>query len=274
MKMDHISIDNLEVFANHGVFEEEVNLGQKFLVSVKMFFDASAAGKTDDLAKSVNYADVCLNITEWMKTNRCNLIETVAERLAAKLLRELKIVHEVEVTVKKPWAPIGLPLECVSITIRRGWHTVYLSVGSNMGDREGHISAGIDKLKANEDIRVIRVSELIETEPYGEVEQDDFLNGAVKLETMLTPGGLLDVLHDIENSEGRERKEHWGPRTLDLDILLYDDLVYEEEDLVIPHYDMANRDFVLRPLKEIAPHAVHPVLGKTIGQLFFELNEK
>ena len=274
MIMDHITIDNLEVFANHGVFEEEANLGQKFLVSVKMFFDASGAGRTDDLARSVNYADVCTDITEWMKTNRCQLIETVAERLAQRLLHNLSIVREVEVTVKKPWAPIGLPLECVSITIRRGWHTVYLSVGSNMGDREAHIRAGIDRLKSNEDIRVIRESELIETEPYGGVEQDDFLNGAVKLETLLDPGQLLDVLHEAENAEGRERTVHWGPRTLDLDILLYDDIVYEEEDLVIPHSDMTNRDFVLRPLKEIAPNAVHPVLGKSISRLLDELDDK
>ena len=274
MRMDHITIDNLEVFANHGVFEEEANLGQKFLVSVKMFFDASEAGRTDDLAKSVNYADVCTDITEWMKTNRCRLIETVAERLAQRLLKNLPIVRGVEVTVKKPWAPIGLPLECVSITIRRGWHTVYLSVGSNMGDREAHIRAGIDMLKSNEDIRLIRVSKLIETEPYGGVEQGDFLNGAVKLETLLTPEQLLKTLHEAENAEGRERSVHWGPRTLDMDILLYDDIVIEEEDLVIPHCDMANRDFVLRPLKEIAPNAVHPVLGKTIGQIFDELDRK
>ncbi len=269
--MDIIRIENLEVFANHGVFEEEVNLGQKFLVSVGLFFDASSAGRTDDLNRSVNYAEVCSDITGWMKTNRCRLIETVAERLASKLLHDRPIVRSVEVTVKKPWAPIGLPLECVSITIERGWHTAYLSIGSNIGDKRKYLLDGIACLKDHDDIRVLDVSEFCETKPYGGVEQDDFLNGAVKLETLLSPPRLLEVLHEAENIAGRERGVHWGPRTLDMDILLYDDLVMSEKDLTIPHCDMENRDFVLRPMKEIAPYAVHPVLGKTMSRLLDEL---
>ena len=266
--MDHICIENLEVFANHGVFDEEASLGQKFLVSVKMYFDASAAGRTDDLSKSVNYAEVCSNITEWMKTNRCLLIETVAERLAAKLLRDNPIVRETEVTVKKPWAPIGLPLECVSITIRRKWHTVYLSIGSNMGDREKFLNDGIEYIKTDEGVRVISVSDFIETKPYGMTEQDDFLNGAVKIETLLTPHELLDLLHEAEEAAGRVRDVHWGPRTLDMDILLYDSIILNDDDLVIPHPDMENRDFVLAPLNEIAPNAYHPVLRKTVSRMY------
>ena len=266
--MDHICIENLEVFANHGVFDEEASLGQKFLVSVKMYFDASVAGRSDDLTKSVNYAEVCANITEWMKTNRCRLIETVAERLAAKLLRDNPIVRETEVTVKKPWAPIGLPLECVSITIRRRWHTAYLSIGSNMGDKEKYLNDGIEYLRTDESVRVLSVSEFIETKPYGKTDQDDFLNGAVKLETLRTPHELLELLHEAEEAAGRVRKEKWGPRTLDMDILLYDRIRLNDEDLVIPHPDMVNREFVLAPLYEIAPDAYHPVLRKTVSQLY------
>ena len=265
--MDYISIDNLEVFANHGVFEEEVNLGQKFIISVKLYFDASAAGKEDDLTRSVNYTEVCSAITQWMKTNTCKLIETVAERLSHKLLTDYEIVRSVDVTVKKPWAPIGLPLECVSITISRKWHTVFLSVGSNMGDRRKYLTDGIDFLRSNKDIRVLSVSEIIETKPYGKTDQDDFLNSAVMLETLLSPEELLEVLHDAENEAGRVRSEHWGPRTLDMDILLYDDLIINTEDLTIPHADMLNRDFVLKPLCEIAPYAYHPVANKRICEI-------
>ena len=265
--MDYIYIENLEVFANHGMFEEEASLGQKFVISAKLFFDASAAGREDDIKKSVNYAEVCADITGWMKTNRCMLIETVAERLAARLLLTLSIVKQVEVTVKKPWAPIGLPIECVSITIKRGWHTVYLSIGSNMGDKRQYLLDGIEYLKSDDRVKVMAVSELIETAPYGNVDQDDFLNGAVKLETLLTPHELLDLCHEAENAAGRVRKEHWGPRTLDMDILLYDALILDDEDLTIPHPDMANREFVLGPLNEIAPNAFHPVLHKTVKAL-------
>lgn len=265
--MDYISIDNLEVFANHGVYEEEINLGQKFLISVRMYFDASAAGKRDDLTKSVNYAEVCSDITRWMKTNTCKLIETVAERLADKLLTEYELLSSVDVTVKKPWAPIGLPLECVSITITRKWHTVYLSIGSNMGDRRRYLTDGIEHLRTNKYIRVVAVSEIIETKPYGKTDQDDFLNGAVMIRTLLSPEELLDVLRDAEKDAGRVRNEHWGPRTLDMDILLYDDLIINTEDLTIPHADMLNRDFVLKPLCEIAPYAYHPVANKRICEL-------
>ena len=156
--MDSLLIDNLEVFANHGIFEEEVHLGQKFLISVKLFFDASSACRDDDLTKSVDYAGVCSEITAWMKENRCRLIETVAHRLAEKLLIDHKVVRVAEVTVKKPWAPIGLPLECVSITIERKWHTVYLSIGSNMGDRRRYLLEGIEYLRQNGDVRIDAVS--------------------------------------------------------------------------------------------------------------------
>ena len=272
--MDHIDIINLEVFANHGVYEEEASLGQKFLVSAKLYFDAEPAGRSDDLNLSVNYAEACSDITEWMKTNRCRLIETAAQRLADKLLRDYKIVREVEVTIKKPWAPIGLPLECVSITITRRRHTAYLSIGSNMGDRRGYLLGGIEYLKKSGDVAIEALSSFITTKPYGKVDQDDFLNGVVKLETMLTADELLELVHKAEADAGRERKEHWGPRTLDMDILFYDDMIIEKEDLTIPHYDMINRDFVLRPLYEIAPTLVHPVLHKSIKSLLAELENR
>ena len=265
--MDYISIEDLEVFANHGIFEEEINLGQKFLVSGKLFFDVSPAGKSDDLTKSVNYAQVCSDITKWMKNDNYKLIETVAERIATKLLLEHPIIRKVEFTVKKPWAPIGLPLGCVSITVIRQWHTVYLSIGSNIGDREKYLRDGIAFLETNEKVRIIKVSSLIETKPYGKVDQADFLNGAVMLETLLDPHELLELLHKAESAAKRERKEHWGPRTLDMDILLYDDIIMSEPDLVIPHPYMHDREFVLRPLYEIAPFAFHPGERMSVSQM-------
>lgn len=252
--MDSLLIENLEVFANHGIFEEEVHLGQKFLISVRLDFDTSPAGRDDDLTKSVDYAIVCSEITKWMKTNRCRLIETVAHRLAEKMLLDHPVVREAVITVRKPWAPIGLPLECVSITAERRWHTVYLSIGSNMGDREKYLNDGIEFLRRDQRVRILKVSSFIETKPYGNVDQDDFINGAVKLETLLGPHELLDLIHEAEADAKRVRSEHWGPRTLDMDILLYDDLEIDDEDLTIPHPDMHNRDFVLTPLREIAPN--------------------
>ena len=115
------------------------------------------------------------------------------------------------------------------------------------------------------------MSELLETLPYGVVEQDNFVNGIFEIRTLLAPEELLQELHRIEQMEGRERKLHWGPRTLDLDIIFYDDLVYASEDLVIPHIDMENRYFVLKPLSELAPNFRHPITHKTVAQMLAEL---
>ena len=140
-----------------------------------------------------------------------------------------------------------------------------------MGDSREHIAQALEQLRKNKDIRVEKVSELLETLPYGVVEQDNFVNGMFEIRTLLAPEELLQELHRIEQMEERERKLHWGPRTLDLDIIFYDDLVYASEDLVIPHIDMENRYFVLKPLSELAPNFRHPITYKTVTQMLSEL---
>ena len=160
--------------------------------------------------------------------------------------------------------------DSVSVKLRRGWHQAYIAFGSNLGDRRAYIDNAIKALKEDERNRVEKVSAILETRPYGGVEQGDFLNGVLKLDTLYTPGELLDKLHELEQEAGRERTIRWGPRTLDLDILLYDRLVYEDKDLILPHPDMQNRDFVLRPMAELAPWLRHPLLGKTMKELLEE----
>ena len=119
--------------------------------------------------------------------------------------------------------------------------------------------------------RVKNVSSVIETKPYGGVEQDDFLNGVVEIETMYSPYALLDFLHELEQKADRKREIHWGPRTLDLDIIFYDDEISDDVNLTIPHPDMQNRDFVVLPMCELAPNYIHPVFGKKMSDLKINL---
>lgn len=268
---DEIRIDELEVYAYHGVFPEENKKGQTFYVNAVLYADFRQAAKNDDLKLSTHYGEVCEFITNYMKKNTFKMIETVAENMSREILLTFPNLQGIDLEIKKPDAPIPLPFGCVSVKVHRQWHRVYVAVGSNLGDKKQHIQNGILLLREKAELKVIRESELIVTKPYGGVEQDDFLNGVIEIDTLLTPDELLLFLHEIETSQNRERKVHWGPRTLDLDIIFYDKLVMENDALIIPHVDMQNRDFVLKPLLQLIPNFRHPLLHKTIQQLYDDL---
>lgn len=271
--MDKIEIIGLEIFANHGVYPEENVLGQKFVVSAVLYTDTRPAGRTDNLSQSINYGEVSQKITDFVRANTYQLLEAVVENLAEYLLLEFPLLEKVALRIEKPWAPVGLPLKTVAVEIERGWHTVFVAFGSNLGDKKMYLDKGIKGLAAVRGCEVKRVSSYLVTEPYGGVEQDEFLNGVLELRTLLTPNELLCRLHELEQEANRERLIHWGPRTLDLDILFYDKEIIDTSDLHIPHIDIQNRDFVLKPMVEIAPYFRHPVLNKTMMQLLGELAE-
>lgn len=273
-RMDEIRIDNLEVYAYHGVFPEENEKGQHFYLNAVLYTDTRKAGKTDELTDSTHYGLVCEDMINVMTEHTWKLIESAAEHVAEHVLLNYPLVHAIDLEVRKPEAPIPHPFESVSVKIHRGWHQCYIALGSNLGESAQLMNGAVEKMKKHPLIRVCRLSSYIRTAPYGGVEQPDFLNGAVCIETLMTPEELLDYLHEIEKEAGRERKIHWGPRTLDLDILFYDDLVMYEPDLVIPHIDLENRDFVLRPMCELQPLFRHPVSGKSMKELLQALEEK
>lgn len=269
---DKIIIETLEVFAHHGVLEEEQRKGQIFQVNAVLYTDAHRAGLEDNLFYSVDYGQVCQFITNWMQENTYQLLEAVAEKMSKAILLKYDRIVAVDLEIRKPQAPIPLPFGCISVKIHRRWHTAYLTMGSNMGDKVQYISGAIRALTAHPQIKVKKVSDLILSKPYGVTDQENFLNGALEIETLLEPEELLDALHDMEDAAGRTRVRRWGPRTLDIDIIFYDKLVYESDNVVIPHPDMQNRDFVLEPLSTLAPYYRHPLLGKTVIQLYHELD--
>lgn len=138
-----------------------------------------------------------------------------------------------------------------------------IGLGGNMGDPVAHIREAVRRLEEHPDVRVLRCSSLYRTEPQGRQDQNWFVNGVLLCETTLEPEQLLAVLQDIEKSCGRSRGERWGPRTLDLDLLCFGEVILDTGHLILPHPRLHERRFVLVPLLEIAPHWRHPVLLRT-----------
>eukprot|EP00831_Metopus_contortus_P046239 TRINITY_DN37121_c0_g1_i1.p1 TRINITY_DN37121_c0_g1~~TRINITY_DN37121_c0_g1_i1.p1 ORF type:complete len:274 (-),score=59.10 TRINITY_DN37121_c0_g1_i1:43-864(-) len=230
--MDKIILKNVEIFANHGVFVEEKALGQKFILDLEISADLKEAGKSGDLTKSIHYGELCHNVEKILKEKSYNLIETAAEKVAEYVLNNYDLAESIKVTIKKPWAPIGRHLDYAAVEIERRWHEAYLSIGSNIGEKEENLKQAIKKIKELKEIRLQKISSFIETEPWGYKEQDTFLNGALKIKTTFSPKELIKVLLNIESEMKRERVIKWGPRIIDLDVIFYDDLVSDDEEII------------------------------------------
>jgi 2-amino-4-hydroxy-6-hydroxymethyldihydropteridine diphosphokinase len=152
----------------------------------------------------------------------------------------------------------------------KGPQIVCLGLGSNVGDREEYIEQAVFLLGKVKGIEVLKRSSNYETEAEGKIQQPSFINAAVEVKTTLSPHKLLEEIQGIENVLGREREIEWGPRTIDIDILLSGDQIMSEDNLQIPHPLLHERMFALLPLKEIVPQTMHPVLEKTVKDIFEE----
>ena len=270
---DRIYIKDLEIIAYHGVLKEEKELGQRFFISLEIQTDFREAGKNDDLTKTISYAEVCDDIEKIFLTAKYNLIEKCAEEIAEFLLEKYSRISELKVKIKKPWAPIRKAIDHVAVEIVRKRHKAYISLGSNIGDKEKNLNTALEEIKKISGTKIKKVSRFLITKPFGYTEQDDFLNAAAELETLLMPEELLKELLAVEEKLGRIREIKWGPRLIDLDILIFDDEVIDEENITIPHPWMSERMFVLEPLAEIAPNVVHPLSRKRIRELKNDLEK-
>lgn len=147
------------------------------------------------------------------------------------------------------------------------WHRAYIGIGTNLGDRREYLRQGLLRLHQPKEIRITRISSVYETQPVGGVEQPEFLNMVVEVNTTLPPESLLSVMLEVEKALHRVRDVRWGPRTLDLDLLLYEDQVLATERLTLPHPRMTERGFVIIPLREVAGDKRIPAYGKTVEEL-------
>lgn len=268
--MNSIIIKDLEIFACHGVLNEEKNIKQKFLASVQL--NSDSWNYNDDIKNAVNYSETCDCIVDFVTTNCFNLIETCAEQLAEYLLQKYHQLTSVDVTIKKPWAPLNKNLSFVAASTHKNWHIAFIGIGSNLGDSHDNIKQAL-KLINTKNTHVLKTSQIYETSPISNIPQNNYLNCVAQIKTLLTPTQLMQFLLGIEQELKRVRTVKDAPRTIDLDILLFNNCVLNTELVTIPHPRMHERLFVLIPLCELAPDYVHPILNQTIYNLSKQLQK-
>src|ERR1700761_6507455 len=235
---DTIFIKGVVVHARHGVMEHETRVGQRFVIDLELYTDLSESSRTDRLADTVSYSNVVATAPSAFKGTNYKLLERAAGAVADAVLAAFPRIRAVKVTVHKPHAPIAEIFE----------------------------DAGVAQAAL-----LARLSDY-STLPWGDEDQPRFINACIEIETDLDPHVLLFTLHKIEKKFGRDRarETRWGPRTLDLDLIAYDDVSIDKPELSLPHPRLFERAFVLVPLAEIAPDRL--IAGRRVRNALAEVS--
>jgi dihydroneopterin aldolase/2-amino-4-hydroxy-6-hydroxymethyldihydropteridine diphosphokinase len=255
---DQIEISAIRTVAIVGALPHEREIPQPLQIDLTLDVDLGDAGQSDDLDDTVHYGWVADQVVAVVSESKDVLLERLAARVADEVLT-FDRVEAVTVTLTKLRPPIAVDAASTAVRIsrtrstaavaRQSSHRAFIALGSNLGDRRAFLRMGVAGLD-----RVVAVSQVYETDPVGGPDdQGAYLNMVVEIETPLDPFALLRRCQRIEGEAMRQRVVHWGPRTLDVDIIMYDDATIETADLVVPHPHFAERRFVLTPLAEIAP---------------------
>ncbi|WP_281966323.1 dihydroneopterin aldolase [Serinicoccus marinus] len=266
---DQIRLSGVRARGHHGVLDHERRDGQDFVVDVLMELDLRPAGTSDELARTVHYGEVAADVVAVVEGEPRDLIETVAEEIAARVLAR-PLVEAVEVTVHKPQAPVGVPFGDVAVVVRRRRDVpVVIALGANLAGTDGAepaetLRAAVGRLRRLRGLRGVRASRSFVTAPVGGeavAGQPDYINAVALARTSLSPASLLAALHRVEAAFGRTREVRWGARTLDLDLVQYGDpsagtdVVSEDPELTLPHPRSHERAFVLVPWADLDPAA-------------------
>lgn len=270
---DRIELTGLRAFGHHGVLAQERRDGQEFVIDVVLHLDTGPAAATDDLARTVDYGGLAVRVADAVRTDPVDLIETLAARIAAVCLEPVQVLAA-DVVVHKPGAPITESFGDVAVSIHRTRADlllnarpqepadVVLALGSNLdspaGDRTATLRAAVAALGGLPGLDVGTVSPWVETAPVGGPPQPDYRNAVLLARTTLSPRELLAAVHEVEDRYGRARQVRWGPRTLDIDVIAYADLISNAPDLQLPHPRAHQRAFVLAPWLLADPAATLP----------------
>ena len=257
---DTIRIEGVRGYGAHGVLPEEKRRVQPFVVDVEMEVEPAAA---DSIECTVSYADVAADALAVVEGESADLVETLADRIAERVLARGAL--RAAVTVHKPEAPVGVPFSDVSVTVRRNGPLVdggtirraVLALGSNLGDGRAHLDAAVEALSAL-DLHLTAVSDYLSTDPVlapGQEPQPRYTNAVATVTTAMSPLALLAELQRIEVRGGRVRERRWGPRTIDLDIVDVEGVASVNPRLTLPHPRAGERLFVLEPWAQIEPEA-------------------
>ncbi len=302
--LDRIHLLGIAATGYHGVLPAERRNGQTFGADVVLHVDTRSAAKHDALTRTVDYGVLATRVEGVLRGPPVNLVETLAQRIADVAL-VLPGVWAVDVVVHKPYAPIPVPFDDVQVAIRRrrvpdrepgepaapddlaappdraaptrapealdhrpaGEAAVVLALGGNVGDVRATLSAAVTDLAGRDGLTITGVSPLARTVAVGP-EQDDYLNAVLTGTTTLSPRELLTLTTSVEDAHGRVRKQRWGPRTIDIDIVTYDGVRSDDPVLTLPHPRAHERAFVLAPWARLDPAAVLPgLLGGPVREL-------
>jgi dihydroneopterin aldolase/2-amino-4-hydroxy-6-hydroxymethyldihydropteridine diphosphokinase len=256
MARDHIYVNGLRLMALVGVLPHEREGEQPVQVDIDLEVDLAEAGLTDNLVDTANYGAIAEAVSEVVRTSSDVLLERLVARIAERCL-QFDHVEVADVRLTKLRPPIAENLDSTAVRIVRSRvdmkiparHRAIVALGSNLGDRVAYLRFGLERLS-----NVVAQSQVFETDPVGGPDnQGPYLNMVAVIDTDLDPYAMLRRLLQIEAEAHRVRIERWGPRTLDLDLLFYDDVIINSEELIVPHPRFAERRFVLEPLSEVAP---------------------
>lgn len=270
-ELDRISIERLHVHGRHGVFAHERASGQDFYIDAEVWIDTRAAAQTDQIDDTLHYGHLMRALYEVAMKEPVDLLETLAERLAAVTFA-FSGPQAVRITVHKPQAPVKLRFQDVTVSVlryrpegaepesaRRPHSRAVIALGANLGAREAAIRDAMDEIESLDGVWPHRRSSLYETPALTTHGIDEtvpsYLNAVITVHTDLEPHLLLDKLQQIEDAHGRVRQERWGNRTLDLDIIEQGGLEFADAALELPHPRAFERAFVLAPWAEIEPEA-------------------